>query len=156
MTVIVVILIVAMAVVFVFMEAAVVADFVLVVPFVIVVNVSVRTIPITGVEAATFVARSDPARSTVGRAGPVTFMPAVVSGNGIPVAFDPEKVRRRLIGHDDDGARWWRRANLNTDVNLGFGRNADEKKRGKRGRFQQSFNHGSLLELVACLTHIQR
>jgi len=154
--VIVMILVVAVAVVFVFVVATVVANFVLVVPLVVVVNVSVRAIPITGVEAATFVARSNPARATVGRAGPIAFMPAIAAGVGIPVTADPEELRAGLSGHDDDGARWWGRANLNTDGNLGFGWNGGEKKSGKCGRFQQSFNHSSLLELVACETHIQR
>ena len=153
MAVIVVVFVVTMAVVFMIVEAAIVADFVLAVPVVVMVDMAAGAVPVACVEATTLVARSNPAGATVGRTSPIAFMPPIVTGNGVPVTFDPEKVRVGLCGHNNYSARRRWRADLNADGNLCFGWNAGQKECGKSGRFQQSLNHDSLLELKWCFAH---
>ena len=116
----VVAVIVAMAVIFVPVEAAVIADFVFLVPVVIVIEAAARTVPVAAIEAATFMPRADPASSRVRWARPITFVPAIVASDGIPIAVDPHEIGCGLRGHDDDGRWRWRHANLNANGNLGL------------------------------------
>jgi len=118
--VVVVIVTMAMAVIFVFVEAAVIADFVFVVPVVIVSEAAARTVPIAAIEAAAFMPRADPASSRIRWARPITFVPAVVAGDRIPISADPHEIGCGLRGHDDDGRWRWRHANLNANGNLGL------------------------------------
>src|SRR5262245_16259937 len=99
----------------------------------VMVETSAWAIPITAVVAAAFVARSNPARSGVGRTAPVAFVPAVVARNGIPIATDPSVIGSGLRGHDNDGAGRRRRTDLDADGYLGFRGNACQQKCGKRG-----------------------
>src|SRR5690349_5720815 len=112
------------AVVLVFLEAGLVANFAVAVPVVVMFEAPVWTIPEAAVVAATFMAGSDPARPGIRWTAPVTFMPAIVSGNGIPVTADPDIVGSRLGGHDDDRAQRRWRANLDADRYLSFRGNA--------------------------------
>src|ERR1700751_2024415 len=115
---------VAMAMVFMFVETAVIANVMFMVPFVVVIHVATRTVPVAFVKTPAFVARADPTGSGIRGPGPVAFMPAVMSGYGIPVTAHPKKVWCGLRGHDNHRTRRWRRGNLNADRNLGFGWNA--------------------------------
>src|ERR1700747_2641599 len=108
-SVVVVIAAIPVAVIFMFMKAVIVANFVFLIPVMVVVDVAARAIPIARIEATAFMARSNPARSSVGRASPVTFMPAIVASDRVPVAANPHKVGGGLRGHYDHGARGgWR------------------------------------------------
>jgi hypothetical protein len=51
---------------------------------------------------------SDPQGASERRAGPVTFVPAVVSVNRIPVAIHPHVTRPRAWGRRIDSGRWGR------------------------------------------------
>src|SRR5262245_28542045 len=139
-----------LAVLFVFFETGVVANFAIAIPVVVMVEASAWTIPITAVEAAAIMARSNPMRPDVGRTAPVAFVPAVVTGNRIPIAADPDEVGSGLRGHYDDCTRRGRRADLNADGYLSFRRNACQQKCGKRGSLEQSVHSISLLKLGSC------
>ena len=147
-----------MAVIFVFVKAAVVANFMFLVPVVVVIEAAVGTVPIAAIEAAAFMPRADPASSRVRRARPITFVPAIVFADRIPVAFDPHEIWRRLRGHDDDGSRGWWRADLNANGNLGLCGCACQQKRRKCGSLQQMFHKSVRLleQCVAGLAYIPR
>ena len=121
------------AVIFMLAEAIVVAHIAIAVPLVVMVEMSAGTIPVTGIVAAAFMAGNDPVSTGVGRTAPITFMPAVVACNRVPITADPDIVGFGLRGHYDDCARRWRRADLNADRYLSFGRNACQQERGKGG-----------------------
>jgi hypothetical protein len=128
---------VTMTVVFMLVKACVVANLAILVPMMVVVKTAARTVPIASVKAAAFMAGSDPTSASVGRTAPITFVPAVVSGDGIPIAADPHEIRCRLRRHDDNGARRRRRPDLNANRNLRFCGNGCQQERRKRGSFQQ-------------------
>ena len=93
---------------------------VVVIPVMVVLEAAVRSVPIAGIEAATFMARSDPARAGIGRAGPVATMPDIMTAYWIPIAVDPGVFRPRTYWYDIV-ARRGRRPNLNADSNLRCG-----------------------------------
>jgi hypothetical protein len=139
-SVVVVIVAIPMAVIFMFMKAAIVANFVFLIPVMVVVDVAARAVPIARIEATAFMARSNPARSSIGRASPITFMPAIVAADRVPVAANPHEIGCGLRGHDDHGARGWWRADLNADRNLGLCGRACQQKRRKCRSLQQMFH----------------
>jgi hypothetical protein len=78
--VLVVVMIVSMAVtvIVVILIPAVVA-FMIVVPFMVVFETTVWTIPITCIEPLAIMAWADPARTFIGRPAPIACMPAIMS-----------------------------------------------------------------------------
>jgi hypothetical protein len=149
---------VTMTVIFVIVEAAVVANFAILIPMMVVVKVAARAVPIAGIETAAIVARSNPTSASVRGTAPITFVPAIVSTHRIPIAFDPHEIGRRLRGHDDDGSRGWWRADLNANGNLGLCGRTCQQKRRKCGSLEQMFHKSvRLLEQgVAGLVYIPR
>jgi hypothetical protein len=156
-SVIVVIVAIPMAVIFMFMKTAIVANFAFLIPVMVVVDVAASAVPVARIEATAFMARSNPARSSIGRASPITFMPAIVATDRVPVAANPHEIGCGLRRHDDHGARGWRRADLNADRNLGFCGRACQQKRRKCGSLQQMFHKlVRLLEPCRGLVYIPR
>ena len=91
---------------------------VVVIPVMIVFEMTMRAVPVAAVEAATFMARTDPIRAGVRRTSPIAAMPDVVAIDGIPVAFNPDKLGTRADRYDVMSGRR-RRADLNPDGDLG-------------------------------------
>lgn len=125
-----------MAVIFVFVKAPLIANLAFLIPMMVVVKAAARAVPIAGIETAAVVARRNPAGASVRRTAPITFVPAVVAGHGIPIAADPHEIRCGLRGHDNDGTRRGRRADLDPNGNLSFRGRACQQKRRNRGSFQ--------------------
>ena len=132
--------IVSVTMIFVFVETTVIANGMIVIPFVIVIHATMCPVPIASEVAAAFVARANPVSADIGRAGPIAFMPVIVSADGVPVAGDKDRFRFGLRRHHHHSA--WRRwgADLDADRNLSFGGNAGEQKSGKGGDFQKRFH----------------
>src|SRR5262252_5897268 len=97
---------------------AVVISVVVVIPVMVVFETTVRAVPVAAVEAATFMARADPIRAAVRRTGPIAAMPDVAAVGGVPVAFNPDKLRARADRYDVMSGRR-RSADLNSDSRLG-------------------------------------
>jgi len=97
---------------------AVVIAVVIAIPVVVVIETAVVAIPISGVVAAAFMARADPARAAVGRSGPIAVVPAISMAVGIPVAVDPEKLRAGLNGTYADDPRRRRCSEFNANGDL--------------------------------------
>jgi len=90
------------------------------IPAVVVIETTAAAFPVATVVAATFMARTDPAGADIGRASPVSAMPAVVMPDGIPIAVNPNIIGPRA--HRYDIVAWgWRSADFNADADLGSG-----------------------------------
>src|SRR5260370_39508412 len=98
---VVVIMAMAMAVpvimVVVIVIAAVIA-FMIVIPFMIVLDAAMLTVPIAVIEALSVVARADPTCAFIGWPAPRAFVPAIVAFYGIPVAANPDEFGGGLFG----------------------------------------------------------
>lgn len=100
------------------MAPAIVISVVVAIPMMVVFETTMGAVPIAAVEAAAFMARADPMRPGIRRASPIAAMPDVVAVDWVPVAFNPDELRP-WADRDDVMAGWWRRANLNSDSDLG-------------------------------------
>lgn len=89
-------------------EVAVIAIFV---PLVVMFYAAMIAVPITGEELVAIMPRCHPMGARIGRSCPVSFVPLVVSGYGIPVAVYPEVIRSGCNRSDSHDARGWRRSN---------------------------------------------
>src|SRR5262249_28373209 len=85
-----------------------------VIPVMVVSEAAMRAIPLAAVEAATFMARRNPVRASIGRSGPIAPMPNVVSVNRIPIVVNPDVVGARADRNRVMSRRWWR-PDLNSD-----------------------------------------
>jgi lysylphosphatidylglycerol synthetase-like protein (DUF2156 family) len=122
------VVIVAMTMIIVIVIAAMIAV-TIAIPFVIVLEAAVISVPITGIKPLAVVTRADPVGALVGRSAPVAFVPAIVSAHGIPVTINPDEVRARLRGKHSDHTRRWRRTNGDTNHDLSVrGARAGEQK----------------------------
>ena len=155
-SVVVVIVPVPVAVIFMFVVPAIITDTFLI-PFMIVIEAATRTIPVTLVEATAFVARANPMSPGVWGPRPITFMPAVVPVDGIPVTANPHEIRARLRGHNGHDTRRRRRADHDSNRDLCFCGNAGQQECGKGGSFKRD-SHSSvrLLEQCCGLAYIPR
>src|ERR1700735_3506620 len=72
------------------MVFAEVAPVMIAIPLVIVFEASAGSVPKSGVEHRSVVARSYPMGAFIRRTGPVTIVPAVVASIGIPIAVYPK------------------------------------------------------------------
>src|SRR4051794_10286502 len=81
----------------------------IVVPLVLMLEPPPRTSPVAGVIPPILPARPHPRHTLIGNARPVSFVPAVVPANRVPVAVYPRELgtRRRRPNSDDT---WGRRA----------------------------------------------
>jgi hypothetical protein len=105
--------VVAMLVVMLFVLAiAVLIAFTIVIPFMAMLEAAAIAVPVAVIEKAALEAWTYPAGAGIRGTCPVAFVPAVMTANRIPVAFNPEKIgtrRRRWLNYDSRG---WRRTIL--------------------------------------------
>jgi len=112
--VVVVIVIIAVTVaMIVVIVIATVITFMIMIPFVVVLDSAMRTFPIAVIEPLSIVARVDPASAFIRRATPITFMPAIVASGGIPVTADPDEFGSGQCRNDGDNTWFGRRTNTN-------------------------------------------
>ena len=128
--VLVVIVIMAVTVVMIMIVVVLVPTvvaFVIVIPFMVVLDAAMFTFPIAVVEAFSVVARADPASTFIGWPAPIAFMPAIVTSGGIPVAADPDESGFGLRGDDGHNTRLGRSANADANRDLRVSGNSDQK-----------------------------
>jgi len=126
MVVMIVSMAVAVTVIVVVLVPAVIA-FMIVIPFMVVLDAAMFTFPIAVVEAFSVVARADPASTFIGWPAPIAFMPAIVTFGRIPVAADPDESGSGLLWDDGDNARLGRSANADANRDLRVSGNSDQK-----------------------------
>jgi len=90
-----------------------VITFMIMIPFVVVLDSATRTFPIAVIEPLSIVARADPASAFIRRATPITIMPAIVASGGIPVTADPDEFGSGQCRNDGDNTWFGRRTNTN-------------------------------------------
>jgi hypothetical protein len=90
----------------------------IVVPTMIVFEVSTVTLPVTRKELLPIVMRCDPAGTFIRRSRPIGVVPPIVPPVGIPIAIDPGKsgAGLRRVNPDHTRARW--RADSDSNRNL--------------------------------------
>ena len=87
-------------------------------------------VPIAAVIESALEARTDPVRAGIWNTGPVTFVPAVMPAYGIPVAFNPDKIRARRRWCNNHSRRRWR---TNPDANTNLGAEDHFSAQNKKG-----------------------
>src|ERR1700739_2411662 len=119
----------------------VMSAFPIVIPFMVVFETTVWAIPITGIEPLAIMAWADPMRAFIRRPAPIAFMPAIVSSDRIPVAFDPEKIRTwsRRWGNYHSRRRWRTDSDAHTDLGV-CAAGAEKQSPGKQCKAQQVFH----------------
>src|ERR1700741_3361391 len=123
---------VAVVVMLVVLAIPIMIAFPIVIPFMAMLEAAANPVPVAVVEEAAFEAGTNPARAGIRSTSPITFMPAVMSVGGIPVAFDPEKIRTRSRrwGNYRSGRR--RRTDSDAHTDLGVcAVGAEQQKPGK-------------------------
>jgi hypothetical protein len=146
----VIVVIVSVTMVFVFVETTVITNGMIVIPFVVVIHATMWPVPVASEVAAAFVARANPMSADIGRAGPIAFMPVVVSADGVPIAVDKDRLRFGLRRHHHHSTcRGWG-ADLDADGDLSFGGNASQQKSGKGGDFQKRFHSAMFSSYCWC------
>jgi hypothetical protein len=88
------------------------------IPFVIVFDAAMATIPIAREKLLTIVMRADPVGTLVRRTRPVTFMPAIMPADGIPISVNPGKTRSGRSGMHGHNSRRRRRSEVDANANL--------------------------------------
>ena len=103
------------------------------VPVMVVLEVAAGTIPITGVETSTIVARTDPAGAFIRRASPIAAVPDIMAADRVPITIDPGVFRFGAGADRTDciDARWRWRSDLNADGNLAECRGRSNKNRAR-------------------------
>jgi hypothetical protein len=91
------------------------------VPAMIVIESPAVAVPISGVPAIAIVPRFNPARTDVGRTGPIAVVPAIPAVDDVPVAVDPDVLRPGTRRKDSYDAWRGRRSDSNPDRNLSDG-----------------------------------
>jgi|SRR5882724_1249054 len=135
--VVIVIVAVAMTIVVVIAIVPVIAVMI-VIPFMAVFDAAMWTFPIAVIELPSIVARADPASAFIWWPAPVTFVPAIVACNGIPVTADPHEFGRGLRRNDGDDAGFGRRTNTDSDRYLRTSGDTDQQHGRQQNRRQQS------------------
>jgi hypothetical protein len=92
-----------------------------VVPTVVMIETAVVSVPVADVILAAFVSRPNPARSCIRRTRPIAIMPFIVVSDRIPIAVDPNEIGARGARNDTHDARRRRRADTDSNGNLGPG-----------------------------------
>src|SRR5262245_34119978 len=124
---------------------AIVIAVAVVIPVMVVFEAAMRAIPVAAVEAATFMARRNPVRASIGRSGPIAPMPNVVSVNRIPIAVNTDVVGARADGNRVMSRRRWR-PDLNYDSYLcGLMMSAKQEHCRKNNGAQQALHFYSLI-----------
>ena len=103
------------------------------IPVVIVLEAAAVTVPVALEELLPIVMGRNPARPSVGRPGPVSFMPPVMAAYRIPITIHPKIIRTRRRGpHSNDAGRG-RRTNAYSKRHLsGEHRSTRQKQYGKQ------------------------
>jgi hypothetical protein len=134
------VMIVAMLVVFAI--PAMVA-FAIVIPFMAVLKAAAIAVPVAVVEESALEAWTDPAGAGIRSTSPVALVPTIMPPDGIPVAFNPEKIRARSRRWLNDDS--WRRRGTDSDAHTDLGVcavGAEQKNRGKERKSEQAFHGG--------------
>jgi hypothetical protein len=122
--------------------AGVVIPIVVGVPSMIMFEPAARSVPVTLQVHLSVVPCRHPVGTGVRWPGPISVMPHVTALNRIPICLNPYELR--VWGRwwsDIYDARWRRRANLDSDRNLGPGdRSADQHERSNKCRPNQSLH----------------
>jgi hypothetical protein len=128
-------------VVLVVLAKPVMVAFAIMVPFVAMLKAAAITVPIAVVKESTFEARTDPVGAGIRGTSPITLVPAVMTVYGIPVAFNPDKIRTRRRRWRNNHSRRGRRSNPDANTNLGVcAVGAEQENRGKQRKPQQVFH----------------
>jgi hypothetical protein len=98
--------------------AAIVVAVVFAVPAMVVLKTAARAIPIAAEKLAAFVAGSDPSGAVIRRASPISGMPAITAGVGIPVSIDPDITGAGNYRPNPQHAWRWRGTYVNSQSNL--------------------------------------
>src|ERR1700747_3324176 len=135
---------VAVVVMLVVLAIPIMIAFPIVIPFMAMLEAAAIAVPVAVVEEAAFEAGTNPAPPGIRSTSPITFMPAVMSVGGIPVAFDPEKIgtRGRRRGNYHPGRRWWTDSDAYSDLGV-CSVGAEQQNPGKQRKAQQVFHAGS-------------
>src|SRR6266545_908956 len=128
--------------------AGVVIPIVVGVPSMIMFEPAARSVPVTLEEHPSVIPCCHPVGTGVRWPGPISVMPHVTAFNRIPISLNPHVLR--VWGRwwsDIYDARWRRRANLDSDRNLGpDDRSADQHERSNKCRPNQTFHAVNLCE----------
>ena len=89
------------------------------IPTMIVLEAAMRPFPVTGEVTGAIVMGRDPDCAFVRRTAPIAFMPPVVAFQGKPIALNPDKLWSWAFRANRYHARRGRRADLNTDRDIG-------------------------------------
>jgi hypothetical protein len=131
----------AVVVMLVVLAIPVMIAFPVVIPFMAMLEAAAIAVPVAVVEETAFEAGTNPTRAGIRSTSPITFMPAVMSVNRIPVAFDPEKIgtRSRRWGNYRSGRRWRTDSDTHTDLGV-CAVGAEQQNPGKQRKPQQVFH----------------
>ena len=92
--------------------------FTVAIPFMAMLKAAAIAFPVAVEIESALVAWTNPAGAGIRSASPITFVPAVMSVRGIPIAVNPEKVGARRARWLDYHSRRGRRANPDADTDL--------------------------------------
>jgi hypothetical protein len=92
---VVVVMVIAIVATVIIVVPAIAVSVVVVIPVVVVLEPAAVSVPIAGKESLAIMMRRYPASAQVGRPGPITGMPLVVSSGRIPIALHPYEIRSR-------------------------------------------------------------
>jgi hypothetical protein len=84
----------------------------------VVLEATVRTVPVASIKSLAIMAWFDPTCALIGWPRPIAFVPAVMAADGVPVTANPDEIRSRLRGEDNNHTRRGWRTDANTDGNL--------------------------------------
>jgi len=119
----------------------VVVAFTIVIPFVAMLKAAAIAFPVAVVKESTFEARTDPVGARIRGTSPITFVPAVMTVYGIPVAFNPDKIRTRRRRRRNNHSWRGRRSNPDANTNLGaYAVGAEQQNCGKQHKSHQVFH----------------
>jgi hypothetical protein len=111
------------------------------IPVMIMVEAAAVTVPVTAVELAALIARSDPCGAGIRRPSPISSVPTISMAYRIPITVDPIIIRARGNGANTHHAGTWWRTNSNSHGYLRtVGRRSCQKHSGKH-RGQDIFFH---------------
>src|SRR5437016_5035180 len=97
----------------------------LTIPAMIVIETAAIAVPVTFVKSDSIMAGCNPARSLIGRPGPITHVPCVTISNRVPVAGNPHVLRRGPGRKNAFHARRRRSSDPETNGNLRGARRGD-------------------------------
>jgi hypothetical protein len=120
---------------------AVMIAFPIVIPFMTMLKAPAVAVPVAVVIESALEAWTDPAGAEIGSTSPVALVPTIMPSDGIPVAFNPDKIgaRRRRWLNDDSRRRGRTDSDAYTDLGV-CAVGAEKEKRAKQRESQQAFH----------------